>query len=665
MRLFSLSVVAIACLSAGSLFTTHLAVAANTEVAQPEVTTTGAANAEVANTEATKIAAVEASTESSASPATEAAPETTVTATPTRANTFVNDAILPPSITWHGASESLLLSADNEWATPFEQSNGIESSSYDDTIAWLDRLAAETTKLQKVSLGKSPQGRDIWMYVASSEGINESARLKQNTKPTILVQAGIHSGEIDGKDAGMMLLRDIIKGEKSDLIEKANLLFVPIFSVDAHERSGEFNRVNQRGPVNMGWRTNANNLNLNRDYAKADTLEMQHMLRAINVWQPDLYIDVHVTDGIDYQYDITFGYNLAQGLSPASFRWLENSYRPAVEAALSEQGHIPGPLIFAVDNTDITKGMSLWNPSPRFSNGYGDARHLPTILIENHSLKPFKQRVLGTYVMLEQTLKTVGDQATKLKSAIQEDKYRASPLITLTWKSAPLAKGWDFKGIDYQLEQSPISGTEVVRWTGEPKLYPNLPVIAETVPDIKVTRPSAYYIPAQWTQVIDRLNLHGIRMTRLSKPTELKLQQYALSSPVFNTKAFEGRLTVKADSTLAKLTTTLPAGTVKISTDQPLGDLAILLLEPQSPDSLLQWGFFNPIFTRTEYIEDYAVEPLAAKMLSDDPKLQAEFNKALENPEFAADPEARLRWFYERSPYYDNQYLTYPVYRSR
>lgn len=673
MRLFSPSVVAIACLSAGSLLTPHLALAANTEATQTEATKTETTKTEVASAEVTKTEAVqtpvvEASVDNSATePTAEAAPEAAanVVATPTRANTFVNDAILPPSITWHGGSEALLLSADHEWATPFEQSNGLESPSYDDTIAWLDRLAAETTKLQKVSLGKSPQGRDIWMYVASSEGINESARLKQNTKPTILVQAGIHSGEIDGKDAGMMLLRDIVKGEKSDLLEKANLLFVPIFSVDAHERSGEFNRVNQRGPVNMGWRTNANNLNLNRDYAKADTLEMQHMLRAINVWQPDLYIDVHVTDGIDYQYDITFGYNLAQGLSPASFRWLENSYRPAVEAALTEQGHIPGPLIFAVDNTDITKGMSLWNPSPRFSNGYGDARHLPTILIENHSLKPFKQRVLGTYVMLEQTLKTVGTQATKLKSAIQEDKYRASPLITLTWKSAPLAKGWDFKGIDYTLEKSPISGTDVVRWTGEPKLYPNLPVMAETVPDIKVTRPSAYYIPAEWTQAIERLNLHGIRMTRLSKPTELKLQQYALSNPVFNTKAFEGRLTVKADSTLAKVITTLPAGTVKVSTDQPLGDLAILLLEPQSPDSLLQWGFFNPIFTRTEYIEDYAIEPLAAKMLSDDPKLQVEFNKALENPEFAADPEARLRWFYERSPYYDYQYLKYPVYRSR
>ncbi|QYJ78974.1 M14 family metallopeptidase [Shewanella acanthi] len=647
MRLFSPSVIAMACMYAST----------NAFAAEPNPAP------QAVTTEAVAITSNEAENTPTETLVTQVAEA--ISATSERANTFINDKILPPSITWHGASEALMQASDNEWATPFEQSNGVESPSYDDTIAWLDRLAAESELLKKVSLGKSPQGRDIWMYIASLEGINESARLKQNTKPTVLVQAGIHAGEIDGKDAGMMLLRDIIKGDKATLLDKANLLFVPMFSVDAHERSGEFNRVNQRGPVNMGWRTNANNLNLNRDYAKADTLEMQHMLRALNVWQPDLYIDVHVTDGIDYQYDVTFGYNLAQGYSPASFKWLENNYRPAVEAALTEQGHIPGPLVFALDNGDITKGMSLWNPTPRFSNGYGDARHLPTILIENHSLKPFKQRVLGTYVMLEQTLKTVGEQATKLKSAIQEDKYRASPLVTLTWKSAPLAKGWDFKGIDYRVEKSPISGSDVVRWTGEPKQYENLPVVAQNIPDIKVTRPSAYYIPAQWTQVIDRLNLHGIRLTRLTKPTELKLQQYTLSNPVFNTQAFEGRLTVKVESELTKVKTTLPVGTVKVSTDQPLGDLAMLLLEPQSPDSLLQWGFFNPIFTRTEYIEDYAVEPMAAKMLAEDPKLAAEFNKALENPDFAADSEARLRWFYERSPYYDNQYLKYPVYRSR
>ena len=590
---------------------------------------------------------------------------TTKSTTPQTASTYINDAILPPAIEWHGKSEALLLSADNPWATPFEK-NGLKTSpSYDETFIWLDKLIAQSDKLKKVSLGKSPQGRDIWMIVASTEGAETPQALAENDKPSVLVQAGIHSGEIDGKDAGMMLLRDIVIGDKGALLNKANLLFVPIFSVDGHERSTQYNRVNQRGPVNMGWRTTANNLNLNRDYAKADTIEMQHMLTAINTWQPDLYIDVHVTDGIDYQYDVTFGYNLPQGLSPASYAWLENIYRPAIEADLTAQGHIPGPLVFAIDNTDITKGMSLWNAGPRFSNGYGDARHLPSILIENHSLKPYKQRVLGTYVMLESTLNTVGLQATKLKSAIRKDKFSYAPMVTLTWKEHQQAKGWDFKGIDYNLEKSDISGNEIVRWTGKPKLYPGLPLIGNTVADIRVKRPSAYYIPSQWTEVIDKLERHGIRLTRVEQPVALTLEQYQFTQAEFAAKDYEGRQRVDAQVTKQSIKTTLPTGTVKLDTKQPLGDLAILLLEPQSADSLFQWGLFNPIFTRTEYIENYAVEPLAAQMLKDNPALQTEFDLALEDPLFADDPKARLRWFYERSPYYDNQYMKYPVLRQK
>ncbi|WP_418357877.1 M14 family metallopeptidase [Shewanella basaltis] len=581
-----------------------------------------------------------------------------------QANTFINDNILPPIQPWSGASETLLLSAEHPWATPFEQHGYLSTPNYSDTMAWLDKLVDSSDVLHKVSLGKSPQGRDIWMIVASSEGAQSATALTDNGKATVFVQAGIHSGEIDGKDAGMMLLRDISHGNKRALLDKVNLLFVPILSVDAHERSSEYNRVNQRGPINMGWRTTANNLNLNRDYAKADALEMQHLIRAINIWQPDLYIDVHVTDGIDYQYDVTFGYNVKQGYSPSSFNWLETIYRPAIEKALTEQGHIPGPLVFALDNADMAKGISLWNPSPRFSNGYGDARHLPTILIENHSLKPYKQRVLGTYIMLEETLNTVAKHSTKLKSAIYADKYRHPNQLTLTWQNEQLPKGIDFKGIDYRIETSPISGADVVRWTGEPKLYPNIPVVANTKPGIVVSRPVAYYIPPQWTTVIERLSLHGIRFTRLEKPTRIKVQQYQFNDPVFSSADYEGRQTVTATTVSNEVSLSLPAGTVRIATEQPLGDLAMLLLEPQAEDSLFYWGFFNTIFTQTEYIEDYAVEPLATKMLAENPDLQAEFAQALKDPAFAKDSKARLRWFYQRSPYYDKQYLVYPVLRA-
>ena len=204
-----------------------------------------------------------------------------------------------------------------------------------------------------------------------------------------------------------------------------------------------------------------------------------------------------------------------------------------------------------------------------------------------------------------------------------------------------------------------------MRWTGEPKLYEALPLKGNTKPAIRVSRPAAYYIPAQWQAVIGKLELHGIRMIRLEAPTQVSAEQYKLTNPEFGDKDYEGRQRVKTTVTKTFVTETLPAGTVKIDTKQPLGDLAILLLEPQSPDSLLQWGLFNPIFTRTEYIEDYAVEPMAAQMLANDPELKAEFEAKLEQDEaFKADPKARLRWFYERSPYFDNEYQVYPVLRG-
>ncbi|QDF65405.1 carboxypeptidase [Shewanella sp. SNU WT4] len=572
--------------------------------------------------------------------------------------------LLPPTTPWQGSSESLF-QPQHPLATAFELSQGLTSPNYQQTMAYLDKLMAQSSQINKMSLGKSPQGRDIWMYVVSKEGADNAAALRSNRKPSLLVQAGIHSGEIDGKDAGMMLIRDIITGAKAHLLDNANLLFIPIFNVDGHERQGQFNRVNQRGPEISGWRTTAQNLNLNRDYAKSDSAEMQALLPAIHLWQPSLYLDVHVTDGIDYQYDITFGYNLKQGLSPSINTWFDSEYRPAVEMSLSQHGHIPGPLVFAIDNRDISQGMSHWNPEPRFSNGYGDARHLPTVLVENHSLKPYRQRVLGTYVLLEQSLQTLAAKQASLKAAITKDQNRYPSLVTLSWIDEAQPQSWDFKGIDYRVETSTISGDKVVRWTGEPKLYENLKLIGNTRSDKQTRRPSAYYVLPQWTEVIARLQIHGIDMSPLMGESKLKLQQYTFTSRQFGDKDYEGRQRVSTTSRLNDINATLPKGTMKISTRQPLGDLAILLLEPDSPDSLLQWGLFNPIFTRTEYMEDYAVEPLAQQMLKDNPQLQKEFDAALQDKAFAADPKARLAWFYERSPYADAHYQVYPVLRAK
>ena len=208
--------------------------------------------------------------------------------------------ILPPVIDWHGKSESLIAKASDPWITTAEKTNFNSTPGYAETMDWFKKLTYASPFLKMVSIGKTVEGRTIYMIIASTEKIKTAVSLQKSGKPLFLAQAGIHSGEIDGKDAGMMLLRDIAMGNKKSLIDKVNFLFIPILNADGHERSSPYNRPNQRGPQNMGWRTNAQNLNLNRDYAKLDTREIRSVINVINEYNPSLYMDIHVTDGADY-----------------------------------------------------------------------------------------------------------------------------------------------------------------------------------------------------------------------------------------------------------------------------------------------------------------------------------------------------------------------------
>jgi murein tripeptide amidase MpaA len=336
--------------------------------------------------------------------------------------------LLPPLMDWSGKSEALIAAPDDPWITPAEKTGLVSTPSYDETVEWLQRLVDAAPQLEMVSIGKSLQGRDFWMVIASAEGHFSPQAMQASGKPVLLAQAGIHAGEIDGKDAGLMLLRDMtVSARRAGLLEKANFLFVPIFNVDGHEITSPYNRINQRGPLKMGWRTNARNQNLNRDYTKLDTPGVRSIIRVIREWQPDLYLDLHVTDGADYQYDITFGGNGSGGWSPAIGSWIEEVFRPAVASKLSEQGHIPGPLVLSVNNMDMEDGYYIWNADPRYSNGYGDARHLPTVLVENHSLKPYRQRVLGTYVLLAASMEALAKGYRRLQANPIRHRFSVLP----------------------------------------------------------------------------------------------------------------------------------------------------------------------------------------------------------------------------------------------
>lgn len=571
---------------------------------------------------------------------------------------------LPPLEPWDGRSRELAVDPSDEWATPFEKSGLVASPDYEETVAWLEKLVRATRQLEMVSIGKSPQGRDIWMVIASADRAFTPEKLRAGGKPVVLAQAGIHSGEIDGKDAGMMLLRDMtVRGTKKELLQKVNLLFVPIFSVDAHERSSPYSRINQRGPVEMGWRTNARNLNLNRDYAKLDTGEMRAMIRAINRWKPDLYLDLHVTDGEDYQYDATFGFNGPHAYSPAIALWLKNRFEPYVSERLEEMGHVPGPLTFGIDKLDFSKGIVDWTASPRFSTGYGDARHLPSVLLENHSLKPYDRRVLGTYVFIEAAMRIAAERFDELRRAMDTDLESDPEMIPLDWAIGGPPELVEFAGIENRLRVSPVTGRPYLEWTGKPVMM-KIPVVRFDKPKVEVRRPAAWWIPVQWTDVIERLRLHGIEMETIETARDVEVEMYRLDAPEFEDEPFEGHVRVSATPVAEVRTEHFPAGSVRIPGDQPMADLVALLLEPASPDSFLQWGFFHPIFSRTEYVEDYVMEPLAERMMKD-PEIRRAYEERLAtDEEFRGDPDARMDWFYARSPYFDPRWRLYPVARE-
>ncbi len=310
---------------------------------------------------------------------------------------------------------------------------------------------------------------------------------------------------------------------------------------------------------------------------------------------------------------------------------------------------------------------------PRYSTGYGDVRHLPTVLLENHSLKPYERRVLGTYVYLESALRTVGKNAATLRQAIAADRAARDPTIPLAWGVDPKAPSEmiDYKAIESRAIPSAISGGVRLEFTGKP-ITQRVPYRRTNHVSASVTRPKAYWIPPAWSDVGQRLERHGIQFERIAAARELEVTSYRLeetkiqgANPGEEAQPFEGHVQMTAKPIALKQTERFPAGSIRVPTNQPLGELAVVLLEPSSPDSFFQWGFFDQVLTPTEYIEGYILEPMAERMLAHDPKLAAEFRDKLENDEaFRASPKDRLRWFYARTPFIDQRWNIYPVARE-
>ncbi len=558
-----------------------------------------------------------------------------------------------------------------EWQTVAEKTDYKKTSSYDETVAYCKKLAAASGGLiSYTTYGKSGEGRDLPLLIAARDGAFNPKWARKSGKAVVLIQAGIHAGEIDGKDAGLALLRDIaITKTRIGLLKNVVILFEVIYNVDGHENSNAFMRINQNGPDEMGFRSNATNLNLNRDYMKADAPETRAWLRLWNEWKPDLFIDCHVTDGADFQYKVTYEYAHFQEIAPSVKAWMDEHFDGKVVPKVEKEGNIITHYVeFA--GREITQGIATSSYSPRYATGYAPVRNRAGLLIETHVYKPYRSRVRGTYDILNYTVEEVGRAKESLFAANviadtqtvergkSYDAKREFPLaITTTDKATPMT----FKGLEYTMEDSVISGGKKIVYGTTPKDY-TIPRFDEGKVAVAVAPPLYYIIPPQYKDVIEVLRLHGVKFTRLEKAKQFDVESYKLTEPKWAANSFENRITVSCKPVSIKETRTYAAGSIIVPMTQEAANVAIHLLEPAGPDSFVSWGFFNSVFEQKEYGESYILEKLATKMLAEDPKLQEEFDRRLLDPAFARSPRARLEFFYQHSPYYLNQKVgIYPV----
>ncbi|MBI2429258.1 MAG: peptidase M14 [Ignavibacteriales bacterium] len=551
------------------------------------------------------------------------------------------------------------------WITHFEQSGFLNSPRYVESIKYFKQFESKTPYAKMFSIGSSPQNRSIECFVVAKNKEFTSARAKKGRKAIVLIQNGIHAGEIEGKDACMLLLRDIlITKEKFYLLDHLILLVIPILNVDGHERVSPFNRPNQNGPKEMGWRTNSWNLNLNRDYLKADTPEIRAFLKLFNEWRPDFFIDNHTTDGADYQYHITYALERNGNIDKKLGEWGQKKLLPHIIQQTEARGFLTAPYIVPKDDV-IEHGIVDDVALPRLSTGYAAIQNRLGLLVETHSLKPYENRVQSTLSMNLAALEFVSAHWKLLKDLNSKADARATRLRSLpvNFNLTETSEPFKFKAFTSNYHNSKITGNDVIRYTSEPVVI-TIPFYNSIRNSVTIKIPKAYLVPKEFAHLMDVLNLHGIEFSQLDGMKSYTAEEYSFDEYLHAPKPYEGRSCVKVKCGVKKYKVQPSAGTFIVPVNQRTMRVIINLLEPEAPDSFVSWGFFNAWFERKEYAEPYIMEPYAQQMFENDPLLRNEFLHKLEHDEeFKSDPKGRLDFFYERSPFFDQKEKKYPILR--
>lgn len=565
------------------------------------------------------------------------------------------------------------VASDDALTTDSERSGFVRTGRYDEVIALCEAFARRyPDAVRCADFGTTPEGRPMKVLIASRTGALTPEAAQAKGLPVMLIQGGIHAGEIDGKDAGFLALRQVLDGQAApDALDKQVLVFVPVFNVDGHERFARWNRPNQRGPEEMGWRTTAQNYNLNRDYVKADTPEMQAMLRLIEAWDPLAYIDLHVTDGAKFEHDVSIQVEPVNS-GDESLRTAGKALRDGVIERLAAQGSLPLPFYpsFVVGD-DPSSGFEDGVATPRFSQGYYQLRNRLGMLVETHSWREYPHRVKVTRNTIVALLELIAQNGTQWRQQVAAADARAAKLggepVALDYKATAKTRTIAFRGYAYTRTPSEVSGALMTRYDeSKPEVW-QVPMRDEIVPDHVVAAPKAgYLVPAAHAAwVAAKFDQHGVRYRRLDNALpKASVEAFRADKSSFAAQSVEGHQRLTVSGAWKAETQDLIKGALFVPIAQPKARLAMALLEPQAPDALLAWGEFNNQFERKEYMEDYVAEEVAREML-EDPKVKADFERRLkEDAEFAKSPQARLEYFARRHSSWDSRYQLYPVLRT-
>ncbi|HXE32121.1 MAG TPA: M14 family zinc carboxypeptidase [Terriglobales bacterium] len=587
---------------------------------------------------------------------------------------YPHSAYEPPAAAAAASLSASTQASPPDLLTTSEKTHWDAVGPYAEAVALARKMAQRSPWVRTVTYGTSPEGRPMVAMIVAKGGDFTPEAARKDGKLVILIQSGIHSGEIESQDTTLMLVRDIaITKRYSAWLDHIVFVAITNFNLDGHEHISPFNRANQNGPRETGLRETARGLNLNRDYMKADTLEMRAWLKLYNQWLPDFMFDNHVTDGADMQYDVTWDMARNQDIAEPARNWVNQTFVPGLDQKMADDGHGVAPY-GALRSINGKPEFFMEVFSPRYSHLYTAVQDRPCLLVETHSLKSTRTRAWADYDIMKDAITTILRNPAALRQAVLDSDQdmmqragdrNAAPVYLAGKVDATTSRPIVYRSLKRGTYPSAVTGGMVNGYLPEPD---NISTVIHdritTTAEAQI--PLGYLIPAGWNTVADELRMQGVEMHRITQPVTGKYETYKFSNVTYARTAFEGHVMVDFDAKLETASVTLPGNSYWVPMKQRRARLILALLEPMAPDSLIRWGLMDPVFGGggRGMPNPYLSEPMARRLMANSPELRQQFQAALAaDASFAADPQARLQWWYEHSPYQPRTSNVYPIVR--